>query len=103
MIIHLESGSCDSGFDIVDLNESAAECYQWRQYIDEEYRDDMLNCCDLEYEYGETVYPFKCPTCNTIFSKLSGLFQHVASQACEQSLKSGAIAKLVKWLENRHG
>jgi hypothetical protein len=103
MIIHLESGACDSGLDIIDLNESAAECFQWRQFIHEDYREDMLNCCDLEYEYGGTVYPFDCPKCDAAFAKLSGLLQHVASQACEQTLKSGAIAKLVKWLENKHG
>jgi hypothetical protein len=103
MIIHLESGSCDSGIDIFDLNESAAMCYQWSQYIEEEFRDDMLECRDLEEEYNDKIYPYSCPSCETVFSKLSGLFQHVASKSCEQRLNNGAIAKLVKWLENRHG
>jgi predicted RNA-binding Zn-ribbon protein involved in translation (DUF1610 family) len=103
MILHAESGFCDSGIDIFDLNESAAECYQWRKYINDEYRDDLFNRCDLEYEYGETVYPFKCPACGNVFTRLSGLFQHVASKACQQSMDKGSISQLVKWLENRHG
>ena|SRR5437762_12493355 len=102
MIIHLESGTCDSGVDILDLNESAAMCYQWRHYVDEEYRDDMLGGCDLPTEYDDTVYPFKCPTCETVFSKLSGLFQHIGSQSCEQRLTEGAVRKLVRWLKVRH-
>jgi hypothetical protein len=102
MIIHLESGTCASGTDVLDLNESAAMCYQWQKFLDEEYRDDMLSCYDLEEEYDGIVYPFKCPGCDTTFSKLSGLFQHVSSGSCEQRLNGGPIAKLAKWLSNRH-
>lgn len=45
----------------------------------------------------------RVPSYETIFSKLSGLFQHVASQSCEQRLDSGAMVKLVTRLENRYG
>jgi hypothetical protein len=102
MMIHLESGTCESGIDILDLNKSAAMCYQWRKFLDEEYRDDMLSCDDLKEEHYGTVYPFRCPECDATFSKLSGLFQHVCSKSCEQRLNGGPIAKLVKWLSNRH-
>ncbi|KAJ5022570.1 hypothetical protein J3E73DRAFT_434043 [Bipolaris maydis] len=102
MIIHLESGTCASSIDILDLNKSAAMCYQWQKFLDEEYRDDILSCYDLEEEYDGAVYPFKCLECDTTFSKLSGLFQHVGSGSCEQRLNGGPIAKLVKWLSNRH-
>jgi hypothetical protein len=102
MIIHLESGSCDSGITNVDLNQSAAMCYQWRHCIHKEYCDEMLEERDLSRDYIYTIYPFKCPTCGSDFSKLSGLFQHIDSQACEQTLASGAIGKLVRWLERRH-
>jgi hypothetical protein len=34
---------------------------------------------------------------------LSSLFMHVESPACGQGLEEGAIGKLKKWLENRHG
>ncbi|EMD65832.1 hypothetical protein COCSADRAFT_86158, partial [Bipolaris sorokiniana ND90Pr] len=102
MIIHLESGTCTSGIDTLDLNESAAMCYQWKKFLDEEYRDDILSCYDFEEEYFSAVYLFRCPECDTTFSKLSGLFQHVSSGSCEQKLNGGPIAKLVKWLSNRH-
>lgn len=96
MIIHLESGACESGIDILDLNESAAMCFQWRHYLNEEYRSDML---DRQNWWDSGAWPFQCPTCEASFSKLSGLFQHINSQGCSQG---GAIGKLVKWLRNRH-
>jgi hypothetical protein len=102
MIIHLESGACESKIDVIDLNESAAMCFQWKAYLDEEYRDELLNRCDLQSNYGDTVYPFHCPECLTQFSKLSGLFQHVCSKACNQGLYEGQIGKLVRWLEVQH-
>lgn len=102
MIIHLESGACSSKIDIVDLNESAAECFQWRAYLAEDYRNELLNREDLQDVYYDPVSPFKCPECDVVFAKLSGLFQHVYSPACDQTLEKGKIAKLAKWLEKRH-
>jgi uncharacterized C2H2 Zn-finger protein len=102
MIIHLESGACESGFDIIDLNESAAMCFQWKAYLDEEYRDELLDRSELQHMYSETVYPFRCPDCDTVFTKLSGLFQHVDSKACRQTLYGGKMGKLVRWLKVRH-
>ena len=102
MIIHLESGACDSEIDMIDLNESAAMCFQWKAYLVEEYRDELLSCRDLSIEYSETVYPFKCPECDIVFTRLSGLFQHVYSKACNQDLNKGKIGKLVRWLEVQH-
>ncbi|XTI93707.1 hypothetical protein V2W45_1253331, partial [Cenococcum geophilum] len=102
MVIHLESGACESEIDIIDLNESAAMCFQWKAYLDEEFRDDLLDRHDLRSAYSDSVYPFKCPECDTVFTKLSGLFQHVYSKACDQDLYEGKIGKLVRWLEVRH-
>ncbi|PVH71362.1 hypothetical protein DL98DRAFT_369698, partial [Cadophora sp. DSE1049] len=34
MITHLESGTCESGIDITDLNESAAQLFQWKASLD---------------------------------------------------------------------
>jgi hypothetical protein len=102
MIIHLESATCASGIDMIDLNESAAMCFQWKAYLDEDYREELLDRTDLEDEYYEKVYPFLCPGCSGCFTKLSGLFQHVYSNACDQGLHEGKIAKLIRWLENRH-
>ena len=102
MIIHLESGTCDSKINYIDLNESAATCYQWKAYLDEDYRYDLLDRCDLQWKYSETVYPFRCPECDTGFTKLSGLFQHVYSKACIQGLYTGKIGKLIRWLKVQH-
>ncbi|KAF9729908.1 hypothetical protein PMIN04_010628 [Paraphaeosphaeria minitans] len=102
MVLHLEAGTCPSGIDVIDLNESAAMCYQWEAYVDTDFRNELLNRDDLKLEYSGLVYPFKCPGCDTGFTKLSGLFQHVYSKACNQGLYEGKMAKLVKWLKNRH-
>jgi hypothetical protein len=102
MIIHLESGTCESEIDILDLNQSAAQCFQWKAYLDEKFRSELLNRRDLRSDYDETVYPFHCPECDTVFTKLSGLFQHVYSKACKQDLYEGKVAKLVRWLEVQH-
>lgn len=102
MIIHLESGACESGTDIFDLNESAAMCFQWKAYLDARYRDELRNRCNLKSEYIGPVYPFRCPECDTGFTKLSGLFQHVYSKSCNQGLYEGKIGKLIRWLEVRH-
>jgi hypothetical protein len=99
MIIHLESGTCESEIDIIDLNESAAQCFQWKAYLDEGFRDGLLDRRDLRSNYNDTVYPFHCPECGTVFTKLSGLFQHVYSKACNQGLYEGKVGKLVRWLE----
>lgn len=103
MILHLDSGSCGSAIDMLDLNLAAAQCYQWRAYVDEDYRVEMLERVDLLEEYRDAISPFKCPGCNCGFKKLSGLFQHVSTPICGQTLESGAIAKLVRWLEKIYG
>lgn len=102
MILHLEPGSCISEIDNIDLNESAAQCDQWEAFLDEDYRDSLLDREDLEEVYEDVVYPFHCPKCHTTFRKLSGLFQHVGSNACKQRLRRGKIGKLVRWLKLRH-
>lgn len=102
MIIHLESGACKSGINIFDLNNSAAQCFQWKAYLDKEFRKGLLDRRDLRSDYDDTVYPFHCPACGTVFTKLSGLFQHVYSPACNQGLNEGKMGKLVRWLEVQH-
>ncbi|KAJ4356568.1 uncharacterized protein N0V89_004602 [Didymosphaeria variabile] len=103
MIIHLESGACESDIDYLDLNSSAAECYSWAQFIHTDYRDDMLASCDLKRMYQGTVFPYKCPDCDSGFPKLSSLFQHVDSSACDQTLNEGAIGHLSRFLLSRYG
>jgi len=102
MIIHLEAGTCPSGINLRALNQSAAQCFQWRHFVDGRFREDMIDCLDLEAEWTEKPYPFICPGCGLTSSKLSGLFQHVESRACPQELDYGPIKKLVYWLKVRH-
>ena len=55
MIIHLESGACDSEIDLIDLNESAAKCFQWKAYLVEEYRERLLSLRDPSFEYSDSL------------------------------------------------
>lgn len=70
--------------------------------IDENYRNELLNRDDLQSEYSVLGYPYKYSECDIKFTKLSGLFQHIYSKACDQRLDEGKMAKLIKWLKNRH-
>lgn len=56
LIIHLEPDSCPSKMDIIDINESAAMCFQQKAYIDQHYLDELLNRKDLQSTYSELVY-----------------------------------------------
>lgn len=100
IIIHLERGSCHSGINEIDLNQSAAMCFQWKYLVDMEWRDELLERKDLD-KYN-APRPFVCPGCDSEFRYLSGLFMHVASPACNQSLESTVMEKLIHWLKNRH-
>lgn len=100
MILHLESGFCHSGTDVRDLNRWAAQCFQWESYVDPKYRQDMLERVDIRDEYG-AVYPFYCPGCEREFSLLSGLFQHVSTDSCDETLGSRTMKKLQRWLQNQ--
>lgn len=102
MILHLENAGCGSEITSQDLYTTATRCYQSHKYIDEDYRADKLEGEDLEEVYTDTVFPFLCPECDGEFSKLSGLLQHAASHTCEQTLQSGAIGKLLKWLDRQY-
>lgn len=81
MLIHLESGICASGADCEKLDRFAYLCYQWKAYTNgwNEY------------------YKYKCPDCQTVFRHLSGLFQHVESDACNQKF-DGGIGKLESFI-----
>jgi len=81
---------------------TATQCYQSHEYINEEYRADILDGEDLEELYADAVYPFRCPECDGEFSTLSGLLQHASSHTCEQTLQSGAIGKLLNWVNKQY-
>ncbi|KAH7123654.1 hypothetical protein B0J11DRAFT_462656 [Dendryphion nanum] len=98
MIIHLESGACSSGINVFDLNQSAAMGFGWKKWTVRAFQNSLLNCEPVKK--GDC--PFKCPTCDVTFPKLSSLFMHVASPSCDQELDEGAIKKLRRWLWRRH-
>ena len=78
MLIHLESGVCESGANRDQLDSLAYSCYE------SEY-----------YSNGWCFYhKYKCPDCQKTFRYLSGLFQHVESNACDQQLLGTSIGEL---------
>lgn len=81
---------------IHDLNSIAASCYDWDEFIEDEHDRDLLFD-----RYGYFGHPFKCPTCNAHFNKLSGLFQHIESSSCDQTLNSNGIGQLRRDLANK--
>ncbi|KAF1834726.1 hypothetical protein BDW02DRAFT_630228 [Decorospora gaudefroyi] len=102
MIIHLESGACSSQTDELELATAAARCYQWAKYFESKndrealiWGYDVLH--DKRQQWGQVMF-FRCPTCDHNFPKLSSLFMHVESPACNQQLDEGAIGKLQKYL-----
>ena len=48
--------------------------YQWKAYINQYYRSDLLDRWDLQQVHSQAVYPFRCPECDKNFINLSGLF-----------------------------
>lgn len=102
MILHLETGSCQSDLTSQGLNRIVVRCYKARNYINGKFRTDMQDGEDLRALYADTVMPFPCPKCNRGFRALSGLLQHSSSQKCSQTLDSGAIRKLVNWLNKKN-
>jgi hypothetical protein len=85
MMIHLESGTCESGVECGELDRLAYECYQRGKYINgwNEY------------------YKYKCPDCENQFRYLSGLFQHVESDACNQQVEGTSIGRLEHFISIR--
>jgi hypothetical protein len=70
MMIHLESGACASDVDRADVD-------QW--IFEGDYCDGYLNDWDDHLKYT-------CPQCNRDFKLLSGLLQHVESNACDEDI-----------------
>jgi hypothetical protein len=68
MLIHLESGACSSGVTSGDIDDWAL---QYRRFN---------HCIDPEVEK-----PYSCPGCEDEFKQLSGLLQHLESNACERT------------------
>lgn len=85
MLLHLETGYCESGVDDGDVTSLAFKCYQSEHYT----------CYDDDYD-------FKCPTCDTPFVAMSGLFQHVESNACDEGLTGRSpLVKFLRFLRTQ--
>ncbi|KAL2174954.1 uncharacterized protein P884DRAFT_229550 [Thermothelomyces heterothallicus CBS 202.75] len=86
MVLHLEAGTCESGADCDRVTEIAFECFLSGRYT----CDDNLD------------FPFKCPTCDTPFSWISGLLQHVESDSCSEALAKGTpLGKFLRFLQSQ--
>lgn len=96
MMIHLESGSCESGIDAQEINRLAARCYQWKKYIVPNYRVWMLNGMDRQVR----EYCYQCPDtdCNVRFKTLSGLLQHAETDRCNEGVFDNRVGSLTKLL-----
>jgi hypothetical protein len=65
-------------------------------YVNEHYREAMLEGRDLDEWFADQILPFECLVYERGFAKLSSLFQHASGETCEQTMSSGAIGKLVR-------
>lgn len=62
----------------------------------------MLAGDDLQEYYSSVVHPFKCPECDSRYSKLSGLLQHVESEVCGQTMDYGAMRQLMRYMNSQY-
>ncbi|CAH0057943.1 unnamed protein product [Clonostachys solani] len=85
MLLHLETGTCSSGVNRERITELAFECRQSQYYASS--KDD---------------FDFECPDCAAPFSYISGLFQHVQSEACDEELdKQSPLRVFLRFLSRR--
>lgn len=88
MVLHLESGTCESGAERERISDIAYELYQsgWYQGGDDPWHD------------------FHCPTCHADFLYMSGLLQHAESEACGQNLdREKPLGKFLHYLRKQLG
>lgn len=67
MMLHLEAGTCVSSVDLEEINWLASECYQAQNHKSD----------NSEFDY-------ECPTCQTLFTFISGLLQHAVVTATDR-------------------
>lgn len=86
MILHLESGYCRCQLDSEEVKQLALESME-SGYDDASWR-----------EYGPG---FRCEGCNSDFSLISALLQHVESNCCdiEGGVNEGVLGQLLEHLE----
>lgn len=84
MMIHLESGTCESGVQQHDIDTWAFECSQRHHYTNA-WNDD---------------HKYRCPECNSDMPKVSAMFQHVESPACGADYQ-GSLGKLNRFIASQ--
>lgn len=85
MLLHLETGHCNSGVDDETVSSLAWRCYQSKHYTS--YDDE---------------YDFKCPTCDTPFAAMSRLIQHAESDACDEELEGQSpLGRFLRFLRTQ--
>jgi len=86
MFLHLETGRCEAGIDVDDIDDWAFECPRSRDYTNEE--DD------------ETKYRCPDPDCQQSFRFVSGLLQHAETDACKTGIR-GAVNQMVVYVKTQ--
>ena len=82
MLMHMENGGCELDVDCEYITSLAFEC-------------DFSGW----YECSTGASNFECPTCETPFHTMGGLFQHVESDACEENMDKGdSLSKFLGFL-----
>lgn len=91
MVLHLEySEQCDSQRDEEYIKETAWQCYASKKYRNfGDYSD---------------YYSFKCPCCDVVFHRMSGLLQHAESERCEVGMEpTSPLGRFLRFLRHRLG
>jgi hypothetical protein len=83
MLIHLESGACLSEVTLDDIDSWALQYRQFNYYIN-----------------SQAENRYSCPGCESKFRYLSGLLQHLESNACGRTIKN-ALRGLPSFLERK--
>ncbi|ETN42878.1 uncharacterized protein HMPREF1541_02036 [Cyphellophora europaea CBS 101466] len=84
MVLHLERGTCGIGTDSDDIADWALGCIY----------------ADMFTTNGGGSWSFECPGCNATFRYVSGLLQHIESDACDQELWNNPIDELLDLIES---
>lgn len=82
-MIHFESGTCSSQVTMNDIDGWTSEFNRYAPYVN---------------RVGLILY--KCPVCESRSNYLSGLMQHLESNACHGSI-DGSLDGLVAFLERK--
>lgn len=85
MLIHLESGTCASGFCETEIDDIACDFVLNEEYVDRKWED------------GQCTFKYKCPSCERRdFRTLSALYQHAEDvpNCCYLTEGSGCLADL---------